>query len=115
MVEHNAICWLPLASSFPRISAYYSASVDRFLSSDDHQILGALVATHTHDLEVEQRQAWEEEIHILREILSGFVGTVLLEFDVPRLGSRIDAVLISGSAIFSIEFKCGERRFRLAD
>jgi len=38
-----------------------------------------------------------------------------LEFDVPRLGSRIDAVLVSGSAIFAIEFKCGERQFRLVD
>jgi schlafen family protein len=34
---------------------------------------------------------------------------------VPRLGSRVDAVLISGPAIFAIEFKCGERQFRLHD
>ena len=33
----------------------------------------------------------------------------------PRLDSRIDAVLIAGPAIFPIEFKCGERQFRLAD
>ena len=47
--------------------------------------------------------------------LSGLAGTLFLEFDVPRLGSRIDAVLVSGSAVFPIEFKCGERQFRLAD
>jgi hypothetical protein len=39
----------------------------------------------------------------------------ILEFDVPRLGSRIDAVLISGPAVFRIEFKCGESHHRLAD
>ena len=99
----------------PRTSAYYSAPVDSFLDSDPHQVLGVLTAAHTHDLDVEQRQAWEEEIDVLREALSGFVGTIFLEFDVPRLGSRIDAVLISGSAIFAIEFKCGERQFRLTD
>jgi hypothetical protein len=47
--------------------------------------------------------------------LNGLAGTLCLEFDVPRLGSRIDAVLISGPAIFPIEFKCGERQFRVAD
>ena len=41
----------------------------------------------------------------------GFQGTVFLEFDVPRLGSRIDAVLVSGPAVFPIEFKCGEQKF----
>src|SRR5262249_10994370 len=34
---------------------------------------------------------------------------------IPRLGSRIDAVLVSGPSIVVIEFKCGERQFRLAD
>jgi Schlafen group 3, DNA/RNA helicase domain len=98
-----------------RPSAHYSASVDRFLHSASHQVLGALAAAHTHDLDVEQRQAWEDEIEILHSALAGLAGTIFLEFDVPRLGSRIDAVLISGSAIFAIEFKCGERQFRLHD
>jgi len=98
-----------------RASAYYSAQVHRFLDWDPQQVLGALAAAHTHDLDVELRQAWEEEIDILRGALNGFAGTVFLEFDVPRLGSRVDAVLISGPAIFAIEFKCGERQFRLHD
>ena len=38
-----------------------------------------------------------------------------LEFEVPRLGSRIDAVLISGPAILPIEFKCGQRDYLRAD
>ena len=36
---------------------------------------------------------------------------LFLEFDVPRLGSRIDAALVTGPAVFVIEFKCGEKRF----
>lgn len=47
--------------------------------------------------------------------LAGLAGTLLLEFDVPRLGSRIDAVVISGPAIFPLEFKCGERAYHRAD
>ena len=104
-----------MTGRLPCISAYYSAPVDQFLDSDSNQTLGVLVAAHTHDLDIEQRQAWQEEINILRGALGGLAGTIFLEFDVPRLGSRIDAVLISGSAVFAIEFKCGERQFRLHD
>lgn len=99
----------------PRTSACYSSSVDRFLAADAHLVLGALAAAHAYDIEVDQRQAWEEEIEILKTALRGVDGVVYLEFDVPRLGSRIDAVLVSGPAIFPVEFKCGERQFRLAD
>ena len=104
-----------MTGPLPRASAYYSASVDRFLATEPHQVLGALAAAHTHALEVEQRQAWEEELDLLRTALSGLAGTLHLEFEVPRLGSRIDAVLISGPAVFPIEFKCGESQFRLGD
>jgi DUF2075 family protein len=96
-------------------SAYYAERVDRFLATDPHYVLGVLAEAHTHDLEVDQRQAWQEEIDLLQTSLAGLAGTLYLEFDVPRLGSRIDAVLVSGPAIFPIEFKCGERQFRLAD
>ena len=96
-------------------SAYYSAPVEHFLATASSEVLGLLAVAHARDLENEQRQAWEEEIEILREMLPGLVGTLFLEFSVPRLGSRIDAVLISGSAIFPIEFKCGESRFHVAD
>jgi DUF2075 family protein len=98
-----------------RVSAYYSAPVDRFLTTEPYHVLGALASAHSHDLDVEQRQAWEEELLILKEALTAVTGTLFLEFDVPRLGSRIDAVLISGPAIFPIEFKCGESHHRLAD
>ena len=62
-------------------------------------------------LDAEQRRAWEEEIDILRVSLAGTEGMLFLEFNVPRLGSRIDAALVSGPAVFPIEFKCGEQRF----
>jgi hypothetical protein len=47
------------------------------------------------------------EIGLLKAALPDFSGTLFLEFDVPRIGSRIDAVLVSGPAIFPIEFKVG--------
>src|SRR5262245_24906779 len=55
------------------------------------------------------------EIAILKAALTGIDGSVFLEFDVPRIGSRIDAVLIAGPAVFVIEFKVGERLFKTHD
>lgn len=100
------------ASPSPWVSAYYYASVPNFLSSDPLAIVGALVsADGFSSTEQQQISAWQEEIAILRDSLEGLVGTLFLEFDVPRLGSRIDAVLVEGNAVFPIEFKCGESKF----
>jgi hypothetical protein len=38
-------------------------------------------------------------------------GTILLEYSIPRMGRRIDAVLLMGPVVFAIEFKVGEARF----
>ena len=99
----------------PFHSAYYSAQVSGFLREDAAGILGKLTAAHGHDLELQQRRAWEEEIEILKDALRELGGTIFLEFEVPRLGSRVDAVLVSGPVIFTIEFKCGEREYHTAD
>ena len=96
-------------------SAYYWAPVPEFLAEHPSQVLGKLTAAHTHTLDVEQKSAWEEEIRILSVGLKDLPGTIYLEFEVPRLGSRIDAVVVSGPIIFPIEFKCGEREYHTAD
>jgi len=98
-----------------RHSAYYGAPIRTFLSGHSDQVLGTISAAQTFDLELEQRRAWQQEIEILKESLQGIEGTIFFEFDVPRLGSRIDAVIVSGPAIFPLEFKCGERAFHSAD
>jgi len=99
----------------PRPSALYSAGISAFLAASPVEILGQLVSANDYDLEAEQKRAWEDEINILQVALAGLVGTLYLEFDVPRLGSRIDAVVISGPSIFPIEFKCGDSEYRRAD
>jgi hypothetical protein len=96
------------------LSAYYGATVEAFLSQDPVYIIGRLVKSHGHDVELEQLRAWEEEIKILAPALKDIAGTIYLEFDVPRLASRIDAVLIVGPAILAIEFKVGENLYRTA-
>ena len=79
----TAILSLHMAASLARPSAYYAAPVSTFLAAAADEVLGALAAAHTFDLEVSQRLAWQEEIEILKTSLDGLSGTLYLEFDVP--------------------------------
>jgi hypothetical protein len=92
----------------PTPSAYYSAGVKDFLAASPAAILGSMTSQGQFALELEQRNAWEVQIEILQRSLAGLSGRIHLEFDVPRIGSRIDAVLVMPQVIFPIEFKVGE-------
>ena len=60
------------------------------------------------DLLLTQRKAWEVQVELLQGSLVGLNGSLYLEFNIPRMGRRIDAVLLIESAIFVLEFKVGE-------
>lgn len=91
--------------------AYYSASIHDFLNTTPEEILGKLAICNTFTLKQLQRDAWLEEINILHEALYCFQGTIYFEFSIPRMGQRIDAVVLIGPVIFVLEFKVGERTF----
>ena len=96
-------------------AAYYAASVADLVQETTEAILGALTAKSAFAVEPAQRDAWIAEIAVLKTALVGLEGTVFLEFDVPRVGSRIDAVLVTGPAVLVIEFKVGERHVNAHD
>jgi hypothetical protein len=90
------------------IKAYYSATVSSFLADDDERVLGVLTAQHHHALEQQQRWAWLQQLSILKLSLANQAhGRIFLEFYIPRMGKRADAVLIAANIIFVIEFKAG--------
>ena len=90
------------------IKAYYNATVSSFLKEDAERILGILTAEHHHALEEQQRSAWLQQVSILRLALASQLdGKIFLEFYIPRMGKRADAVLIAANIIFVIEFKAG--------
>ncbi len=96
-------------------ASWYGSTVSEFVSATEDTILGVLASASTYADEVDQKRAWQSQIVLLKQALAGLGGWIYLEFDIPRLGSRIDAVIVSGSAIIPIEFKVGERDFRRAD
>jgi len=92
---------------------YYSDTIAKFLDKGDDTILGTLVTNNSFRLEASQRDAWLEEIRILKTVLGAYRdrGTVYFEYSIPRLGKRIDVVILIGPVIFVLEFKVGEREF----
>lgn len=92
--------------------AYYSNSIPRFLTEDPHKIMGTLTLNHYFALEDLQKNAWVNEIEILKNCLSGFLdGHIFLEYSIPRMGKRVDAVILKRGTVFVIEFKVGEDHF----
>jgi len=90
---------------------YYSDSISNFLRSSTEQILGILALNNDFSLIQTQRGAWVAEIEILRAVLTPYKGSIYFEYSIPRMGRRIDAVLLIGPVIFVIEFKIGEGEF----
>lgn len=96
-------------------TGWYAAPIAAFLATPADEVLGALARASSFSDEVDQKRAWTEEIRLLRTALEGFDGWLYLEFDIPRLGSRVDAVVITGAAVIPIEFKVGVAKHLRAD
>lgn len=90
---------------------FYSNKISTFINSSDSEILGALAQHNEFSLEQTQKESWVEEIKILKKVLKGFDGSIIFEFSIPRMGRRIDVVLLIKNVIFILEFKIGEREF----
>ncbi len=90
---------------------YYSDTITNFLKTTPNEILGKLAQSNDFALEQTQRDAWLEEIRILQNTLQPHKGSIYFEYSIPRMGKRIDVVLLIGSAIFVLEFKVGEKEF----
>lgn len=74
-------------------------------------IFGVLAQNAEFDLATTQKEAWLAQITFLQENLNGLSGMLYLEFNIPRMGSRVDAVLLIGAVVFVVEFKVGEAMF----
>jgi hypothetical protein len=98
------------ANRLPR--AWYDAAIPDFLAATPDSILGALTrGSGDHAVEPAQAQAWLAEIALLKSWLAPCrAGAVFLEFTIPRMGRRIDAVLLLGGVVVVIEFKVGQAR-----
>jgi hypothetical protein len=71
-------------------------------------VLGRLAQGQAGDLNPAQRDAWLQQIDILKQSLpAGLDGVLCFEFVIPRIGKRADNVLLIGDQVIVIEFKVG--------
>ena len=101
--------------------SWYNSSVGEFINEDVSSIIGKITTSSVSDgFSVEQLQndSWQYEISHLKKVLSrGLPCHIFFEFNIPRMGRRIDAVLLGPNFpyVFVIEFKVGADRFTQAD
>lgn len=91
----------------------YESSIDNFIAIDRDTIFGKLCEGYHGDTLTTTREAWLYEIEILQNQLLSWKdsnGQIIFEYDIPRLGKRIDVVLLLKGIIFCLEFKVGESK-----
>ena len=96
--------------------AYYCNSIPGFINENSESIIGQLVR-HSFELNKEQSDAWNNQISELQARLekSGTEGDIIFEYDIIRLGKRIDVILLIKHMVFSLEFKNGKKAFEAQD
>ena len=91
----------------------YNSSFKEFLTTEDNSIFGTLCDRYHGEALTTTLEAWKSEISIMKDVVSEFAdkdGRIIFEYDIPRLGKRLDVVLLLKGIIFCIEFKVGETR-----
>ena len=89
----------------------YESDFKTFLNRDKKSIFGELCDKYHGDALTTTRESWLKEIEILQELLISWKesdGRIVFEYDIPRLGKRLDVVLLLKGVVFCLEFKVGE-------
>lgn len=97
---------------------FYYSDFKSFLHESVEEIFGKLSMNDEHDTAATQKAAWEEEISIMKEVLEVYrneQGWILFEYTIPRIGKRIDVVLLLRERVFAIEFKSGKEEILHTD
>lgn len=96
--------------------AYYCNSIPGFINDNSTSIIGHLVR-ESFEVNKDQSDAWENQISELQSRLEdcGMEGDIIFEYDIVRLGKRIDVILLIRHMVFSLEFKNGKKAFTAQD
>lgn len=90
---------------------YHRDTISTFLKKNTDEIIGSITRSNEYDVAFQQNKSWEQQIPVLKNALHGFDGEIFFELSIPRMGKRVDTLVIIDSVVFVIEFKVGEREF----
>jgi hypothetical protein len=99
---------------------FYRNTIQGFLAQSDDEIMGKLSQEHLflhQTLDNTQIFAWREEIEVFRQVLPQYVGrgSVMFEYTIPRMGRRIDVVLLIEGVVMVLEFKADKDSYTKLD
>ncbi len=82
------------------------------MNDPESSILGTLATHYEFALEDLQKNSWISQIRILKKCFSALEsGYILFEYSIPRMGKRVDVVLLLNDTVFVIEFKVGASQY----
>ena len=93
------------------LNYYYKDPICSFLAKSVDQVIGEITISNQFDSNLNQNHSWVAEINCLQKALQGLEGTIFFEFSIPRMGKRVDTLIIIEGVIFVVEFKVGEHKY----
>ena len=93
------------------LNYYFRDSIKSFVKKDASEIMGEISISDKFDSRQTQSRAWIAEIEVLQLALAEFIGEIFFEFSIPRLGKRVDVLIIINDIVFVVEFKVGESKY----
>ena len=93
----------------------YNNSFTDFCNETTESIFGRLCNNYHGDNLTTTRESWIEEIEAMKNVLSSYKnedGQIIFEYDIPRMGKRLDVVLLLKGIVFCLEFKTGKLESR---
>ena len=109
---------IALKGVFNMSRCLYNSSFEEFISADENLIFGVIDGGAHGVTLTTAKEAWKGEISIMKSVLSALPikdGQIIFEYDIPRLGKRVDVVLLLNGIVFCLEFKVGESKILEAD
>lgn len=88
--------------------AHFDSPVQDFLEAPEAVVIERLVQQHHWDVDPNTLHSWTFAVeHLKAALVNQAEGHVFLEYGIPRLGKRIDALLLLGGTIVVVEYKVG--------
>lgn len=90
----------------------YKSDFKSFIDADPYSVLGRIHDAFHGQALTTTDEAWLKEIQILQKVVLPWKeedADIIFEYDIPRLGKRIDVVLLLRGIIFCLEFKVGQK------
>lgn len=104
-----------------RLNAYYESEIRKFIDDNPETILGIITGNDASEsTRLLQKNTWKEEIEILKRELATLPlkdedSRILFEYTIPRMGKRVDTIVLYQNIVFVLEFKCGSEHYYSGD